>query len=359
GTFVAEVTLDSVALIQGNKIISRFREMELELKEGKPKDLVILRKILKKTGANPKLLQPKIFHALQLPYPQADSQADPTVNPTEHIRARLQVQVNQMLIHDPGTRLGRDSEALHQMRVATRRMRAIFRAVRSFLEPEWTTTIRQEVGWIGSLLGEVRDWDVLLASFQTEYSALASREEPAFELILKTFQDERSMARARLMDGLRSDRYLSLLNTLDESLTHLPFQPNHPSLTDLVPIAFSKLEKCVESTQGRFPQRELHRTRILVKRVRYTVELVKPFLSNHAKKFLQQAKCLQEILGQHHDALVAEHHLLSYRTLAQNPEVAFTTGILVERFRNRQREASRNLPQLWEKLRKLGKKMST
>jgi hypothetical protein len=127
GKFVAEVVLDSVALLQENKIISRFREMELELKEGKPSHLTFLRKTLQKAGAEPKALQPKIFQALQLPYPIADPQADPTASPSEHIRTKLQAQINQMLIHDPGTRLGRDIEALHQMRVATRRMRAIFR----------------------------------------------------------------------------------------------------------------------------------------------------------------------------------------------------------------------------------------
>jgi CHAD domain-containing protein len=359
GKFVAEVVLDSVALLQENKIISRFREMELELKEGKPSHLTFLRKTLQKAGAEPKVLQPKIFQALQLPYPIADPQADPTASPSEHIRAKLQAQINQMLIHDPGTRLGRDIEALHQMRVATRRMRAIFRSVRTFLEPEWTKKIRQEVGWIGSLLGEVRDWDVLLESLGKEYFGMNSKEERAFLHIQKIFQDERSLARGRLLEGLGSDRYLDLLNTLEDSLAHLPFQSDHPIMADLARKAFAKLEECVECTQGRFPEKELHHIRILVKRARYTVELSEPFLRKHAKPFLLQAKSLQEVLGQHQDALVLEHQLLSHRTLTRSPGVAFVKGILVERCRNRQKATRQNLPQLWEKLRKLGKKLPT
>ena len=357
GKFVAEVVLDSVALLQENKIISRFREMELELKEGKPSHLTFLRKTLQKAGAKPKALQPKIFQALQLPYPIADPQVDPTASPSEHIRAKLQAQINQMLIHDPGTRLGRDIEALHQMRVATRRMRAIFRSVRTFLEPEWTKKIRQEVGWIGSLLGEVRDWDVLLESLSKEYFGMNSKEERAFLHIQKIFQDERSLARGRLLEGLGSDRYVDLLNTLEDSLGHLPFQSDHPTMADLARKAFAKLEECVESTQGRFPEQELHHIRILVKRARYTVELSEPFLRKHAKRFLQQAKSLQDVLGQHQDALVLEHQLLSHRTLTRSPGVAFVKGILVERCRNRQKATRQNLPQLWEKLRKLGKKL--
>jgi CHAD domain-containing protein len=355
--FVAEVALDSVALLQDNKIISRFREMELELKEGKSSHLTVIRKTLQKAGAKPKPLQPKIFQALQLPYPLADPQVDPTAPPSEHIRARLQAQINQMLIHDPGTRLDRDIEALHQMRVATRRMRAIFRAVRSFLEPEWTKKIRQEVGWIGSLLGEVRDWDVLLESLGKECSDLNSKEERAFLHIQKIFQDERSLARGRLLEGLGSDRYLNLLTTLEDSLPHLPFQSDHPTLAHLARKAFAKLEECVESSQGRFPKQELHHIRILVKRARYTLELSKPFLQKHAKRFLQQAKSLQEVLGQHQDALVLEHQLLSHRTLTRSPGVAFVKGILIERFRTRQKAARQNLPQLWKKLRKLGEKL--
>jgi CHAD domain-containing protein len=167
------------------------------------------------------------------------------------------------------------------------------------------------------------------------------------------------MARGRLLEGLGSDRYVDLLNTLEDSLTHLPFQSDHPTMAGLAREAFVKLEECVESTQSRFPKQELHHIRILVKRARYTVELSEPFLRKHAKRFLQQAKTLQEVLGQHQDALVLEHQLLSHRTLTRSPRVAFVKGILVERFRNRQKVARQDLPQLWEKLRKLGKKLPT
>ncbi len=359
GKFVAEITLDSVAFLRENKIASRFQEMKLELKEGKGGQLVAIQKTLKKAGAKRQpLQQPKIFQALQLPYPLADLQVEPTSPPAEYIRARLQTQIYQILFHDPGTRLGRDSEALHQMRVATRRIRALFRTIRTFLEPEWTKKVTQEVGWIGALLGEVRDWDVLLESFQKECFHLHSQEERGFRLIVNTFQDERSLARSRLMEGLRSDRYLDLLNTLEDSVTRLPFQSDQPHMADLARKAFAKLEKYVESTQGRFPKQELHHTRILVKRARYTIELAEPFLVKRATRFLRQAKTLQGELGEHQDALVAEQRLLSHHGFSRKPGVAFVKGLLVERFRNRQRTARQRLHPLWQNLRKSGKKLS-
>ncbi|MCA9480628.1 MAG: hypothetical protein KC545_09770, partial [Nitrospira sp.] len=64
-------------------------------------------------------------------------------------------------------------------------------------------------------------------------------------------------------------------------------------------------------------------------------------------------------LGHHQDALVIEHQLLSHKTLLESPEIAFVKGILVERFRHRQILACQNLPQLWKKLRKSGRKLSS
>ena len=356
--FSAELILDSVALLQENKIIARFQELELELKTGQPKHLKPIRTIVEKAGASAKSLQPKIFQALHLSYPLVLPAPDAKAPPSDHIQARLQEQITQMVLHDPGTRLGRDSEALHQMRVATRRIRALLRSARGFLDPQWGKLIRKEVGWIGSRLGEVRDWDVFLESLHQESTGMHSpQEEQAFQLILNAFQEERSMARARLLEELRSDRYLDLLDTLENSLTHLPFQSDPPSMVDVVRQAFCKLEKFVDSTQGQFPKQDLHRTRILVKRARYTVELAQPLLHKRAKCFLQKAKCLQDLLGEHQDALVAENHLISQNLNTRNSEVAFVKGILVERFRHRQHAACQDLSKHWNKLRNIGNKL--
>lgn len=357
GRVIAAVTRDAVALLQDHKIIRRFQETELELKEGSIKQLKPIRKILEKAGATVKPLQPKIFQALDLPYPLEFPAALPDGPPTELIRTRLHMQFRQMLSHDPGTRLGRDSEALHQMRVSTRRTRAILRAVRSFLAPEWNEKARQEVGWIGSLLGEVRDWDVLLEYFRREFSDLSAEDHQAFQTILKQFEDQRSIARARLLQGLRSERYLDLLNFFESSMTRLPFQPDSTSIPDLSRKAFHKLDKFVNATGCRFPPDDLHRTRILLKRARYTVELAQPFLGKKAGRFLRQAKRLQELLGHHQDAVVAEDRLASLKPRTRGTRVAFVCGVIVERLRNHRQVVCRQIPQEWKKLHKTGKKL--
>ena len=92
-----------------------------------------------------------------------------------------------MLAHDPGTRLGTESEELHQMRVATRRLRAFQRAGSELLDPEWSESVRDELKWLGGALGTVRDLDVLVEHLTAEVelarrrpgSTAASSSEPS------------------------------------------------------------------------------------------------------------------------------------------------------------------------------------
>lgn len=357
GQVLAEVVLDSVALIRDKKVVHAFQELEVELQGGTAAQLKPIQKILLRAGAEEKPLQAKIFQALQLPYPLSLEFSDSSAPPTDYIRERLHSQFLQMLRNDPGTRLGRDSEALHQMRVATRRMRAIIRAVSSFLAREWTDPVRQELGWVGSLLGEVRDCDVLLESFRQNFHDFSSPEQRSFETILKNFEDQRSVARAKLLEGLRSDRYLNLLNHFEDSLNHLPFQPTPLTITELARKAFHKVQDFVNTSDSLFRKSELHRIRRLLKRARYALELAEPLLGKRAKRFLQQAKDAQDLLGQHQDAVVAEQRLLALKQHSRGTGIAYVTGLMVERLRNQQSQVYQQIPKQWQKLEKQGKKL--
>lgn len=204
---------------------------------------------------------------------------------------------------------------------------------------------------------EVRDWDVLLESFRQDFQDLSSNEQHSFQSILLKFEDQQSIARARLLEGMRSERYLTLLNHLEDSLTHLPFQPSPLTIIDLAKKAFHKLRDFVHASQSLFPQPELHRTRILLKRARYAIELAEPLIGNRAQRFLQQTKYTQDLLGQHHDALVSEHRLLALKQHSRGTGIAYVTGLMVERLRNKQTQVYHQIPKHWKKLEKQGKKL--
>ena len=82
--------------------------------------------------------------------------------PTDVVRAAIARSTARLLAHDPGVRLGDDPEDVHQARVATRRMRSDLRTFRRVLDEDWDESMRDELKWLGGLLGAVRDTDVLL-----------------------------------------------------------------------------------------------------------------------------------------------------------------------------------------------------
>ena len=128
----AEVVHDTVAVLDHQRVTRSFEELEVELIDGDEKALRGIEKELRRAGATDGETRPKVFQALDLEF-----QSEPVGEPddessAETLRARIREQVERVFAHDPGTRLGTESEELHQMRVATRRLRAFQRAGRGY-----------------------------------------------------------------------------------------------------------------------------------------------------------------------------------------------------------------------------------
>src|SRR6187397_2380407 len=70
----------------------------------------------------------------------------------ERLRAMLERQYAQILLHDPGVRLDLDPEDVHRLRVAVRRARAVLRAARPLLDRSWSGPLRDELKWLGGSL---------------------------------------------------------------------------------------------------------------------------------------------------------------------------------------------------------------
>ena len=71
---------------------------------------------------------------------------------------------------------------------------------------------------------------------------------------------------------------------------------------------------------------ELHRTRILLKRDRYAFEMAEPVLGKRTKRFLQQAKDMQDLPGQHHDAAIAEQQLFAFKQHSRGTGITYVDG---------------------------------
>ena len=272
------------------------------------------------------------------------------------LREMLEIQRVALLAHDPGVRLGDDPENLHRHRVAARRARASLRVARRHLDPEWRRPLNQALRELGEATGPVRDLDVVLEHLRAELDGLDETEEAAKAAILDRLEEERAAARRRLLEALDGRDYRFLLSRLRvpprlaDGVESVPLEP-------LAQREFRRLAKLVDRLGKRPGEREIHRLRIALKRARYAAELVAP-KGGGRKRFLADARILQELLGEHQDAVVAEQHLRKATVEDVRTAAAFAAGRIAERQRARRERVHDRLPAAWKRLRKSGARLS-
>jgi CHAD domain-containing protein len=295
-----------------------------------------------------------------LPAPLTTAPSDP---PAHHVRAALDLRLRALLTYDAGTRTGADIEDLHQMRVAVRRMRAMLKAARPLLDIAWADGLRAELGWLGRALGPVRDLDVMLERLRGEIADLPRQERVAGEVLVGSLEEERGTARAQMLAALDAPRYTALLERLADAV-RLPLPtPSatqaQPDLVDLVRKEAGRLRKAVKRAGENPPDEVLHQLRIYGKRLRYTGELVQPALRGTSrgkvvKQLLTATVHLQDVLGEHQDACVAEQRIRELLDgLGELPDahVVFVAGRLVEREHARAAEKRTHWRPAWEQVR--------
>jgi CHAD domain-containing protein len=268
------------------------------------------------------------------------------------LREMIEAQRQALLIHDPGARLGDDSENLHQHRVAARRTRAFLRAARAYVDPVWRRSLAGSLGELGEATGPVRDLDVLLEHVRAELDGLDEPDRAAGGVLAATLELELEAARRRLLGALNSDAYRSLLSRL-----RLP--PRLAPEADAVPLEriarkeFRRLSRVVDRLGGHPDEAAVHRLRIALKRARYVAELSAP-AGKAGRRFLADARALQTLLGEHQDAVVAEQRLRAATVVDLRSAAAFVAGRLAERQRARRARVREQLPAAWKRLRKSG-----
>jgi CHAD domain-containing protein len=280
--------------------------------------------------------------------------SDPTVH---QLRAALDTRLRALLTHDPGTRAGEDPEELHQMRVAVRRMRATLKAARPLLERTWADDLRAELGWVGRALGPVRDADVLIERLRGRAAAFDDSNREAVETLIETLVADRETARAEMLAVLGSRRYTALLRRLATAVSRpLPTPRGRvtaPPLVELVRAEYRRLSKAVRAAGENPPDEVLHALRIRGKRLRYTGELAAASGCKPVRKLVESTVALQDVLGEHQDACVAQHRvmlLLDGLGDLVDVSVAFAAGRLVEREELSRTATRQAWPAAWQRV---------
>ncbi len=273
--------------------------------------------------------------------------------------ARLQEQVwaqrRELLRHDPGSRLGDDPENLHKLRVASRRLRAFLRVARTVFDPAWEADVRAGLRTLAGASGPVRDLDVLIGWLRAELEGLDAGERRGGEALLAELESERGDVRRELIRVLDDPAYLLLLDKLA-----LPIEVvGRPVRISLRKRATRELRKLVDEVErlGDSPDDDgLHTLRIRVKRVRYAAELAGE-RSRRTGPVIDEARLLQDLLGDHQDAVVAEERLRRLAGQDASAQTAFVAGRLAERQRLKKDELKRELPAAWRRLRRATRRL--
>ncbi|MGW5862177.1 CYTH and CHAD domain-containing protein [Streptomyces sp. NPDC055239] len=388
GALLAEVSIDGVRaerLTEGGGTAG-WSEIEVELADdGDPALLDKVEKKLKKAGVRRSASTSKLSRALAETAPKESLELPKTLKSGkkagkseavaqavkeavgegpgtvgDHVLAYLRAQHDALVALDPDVR--RDlPDSVHQMRVATRRMRSAFRSFRKILDRSVTDPVGDELKWLAGELGVDRDQEVLTERLTARIAAVPRTLllGPVRGRLRIWSVSRRSGSRRRTVAVLDGKRYLMLLESVEALLADPPLlQAAAAPVGKALPKAVlkdyrrlaSRVEHALELPPGEKRDVAMHEARKAAKRARYAGEAATPALGKPAKRFAKQMKAVQGVLGDHQDSVVARDALRTLAIQAHSAgETAFTWGLLYGQEEAAATDRERELPQVWAK----------
>ena len=353
---IAEIAVDHVTVVKNGAVIQRFRELEIEQRQGDESLLRSIERDMRKAGASDHDGRPKFFRALLLSAPTSPVQPEAEVPAGDHLKFVLAQHVGWLMAHDPGTRLGTEIESLHQMRVATRRLRAVLRTCRPILLPAWVASLDQELRWLSEVLGPARDLDVQIAYFTDESSPLPQRDRLLLAQFLAHLRAQRVAIQQMVLSELTGARYFELIRRLRQAAQAPSVVESPIGIPQLAEGEFRKLHKAIRRLRPSPSDAALHKVRIKTKRARYAAELAQSTVGKPAFRFMKAARAVQELLGKHQDAIQAERYLRQFVKYSTSVRAGFLAGRMVEHQRYRRDMVRREMTPLFKTLLRRGKK---
>lgn len=268
---------------------------------------------------------------------------DPGMSAGDVAYAVLRKQFAALRANEPGTRLGEDIEALHDMRVASRRLRAAMAAFRPFLTPRMER-FREQLGWVAAALGEVRDLDVQLERMNEWRAGFPPERAAALLAVEAVLHTRRTAARRRMLAVLDSRRYERLCESFAAALRAGAPRSFVPGRVPILAVAPDMLERRYrrvrkqgdQITKSSVPD-AYHQLRIDAKKLRYALEFVgNGIYGKPALEFSSRVTTMQDVLGLHQDAYVAMdmlQEIADTQGRRLGPATLMAMGSISERYR--------------------------
>ena len=362
GSPVIEVVDDTVSVMDGDRVATRFREIEAEALTDPP-DGDLLGQVgdallaagavpgtMGKAGAalGPRAAVPP--DVAELPWPDASAPAGDAVS------AYLALHCRRLLLAD--LLLRRDlPDAVHQMRVSARRLRSGLKVFEPLIDEAWARDLRAELGWMASGLGAARDTEVLRERLDAHATELDEDDSARARAVIDAALARRmSQADDEVRAVVDSDRYVALLETLVEGVRRPPLterarESAEEALPPLVAKAFRRLDRRVAGLEIDTPSPVWHEARIAAKRARYSADAVAPVLGHDMERLADRLADVTEVLGSHQDAHVAQSTLRDLVAQA-DPAAAFALGRLLAVEEAAEMADRRRFIDLWPQVRR-------
>ncbi|WP_457593537.1 CHAD domain-containing protein [Hydrogenimonas sp.] len=220
----------------------------------------------------------------------------------------------------------KDPERLHQLRVAMRKIRALFSQTPTLFEPQWRERERNRIAALMRKTGEMRDIDVYLAEMEHYRKMLPKKLHPGIDRLERYLKSKEKAERERVDRFLAGKEFAQELEALmrfaqDDSLQGLGEEAQRPVILPIkkaLRLRYAKILKKGKRIDEHSPAGDYHAVRIEVKKLRYLMEFFSSILDSEAyNEMAGQLKSIQTILGKHQDLDVQREHLKFFSELSQ------------------------------------------
>ncbi|MEH0843461.1 CYTH and CHAD domain-containing protein [Micromonospora sp. CPCC 205711] len=347
---VAEDTVEARDLVSDER--QAWHELEVELVDGDEELLDAVEARLREAGARPVPVS-KSHRALGTRLAAA-AESTPTDSAVAPVAEYARAQRDVLIANHPAARHG-DQDAVHDMRVAVRRLRATLRTFRGLWDRSESEAVRAELRWLGAQLGPVRDAQVMAARLTDAVHAEPDELVlgPVVARITERFAADVATALDELGRAVDSDRYTALLTRLDRLLERPTADAADARwVSRRVRRAVTRADERLDAAlAGKRPvlagaegDVALHEARKAYKAARYAVEVRQPAGGKAAAALVDRLKDLQDLLGAHQDSVITREVLRreALRAYADG-ENTFTYGLLHAR---QAAAAERDVPDL-------------
>lgn len=220
---------------------------------------------------------------------------------------------------------------MHRARVAVRRLRSSLRTCEAFFQLGWARQRRERLRRLSAELSAARDSDILLARTEKLAASLPSVDRHAALLVIAALREKRALTYARLRESRRDAEHAKLEDDVssiaDEPVIWRSMSAASSVAPRLLRKTFKRLRRRVRRCGSDPSDEQLHAVRIAAKHYRYALEAFEPVTGGPVRSIARRVEHLQDVLGEEHDAAVAEQQL---RALATESNLAFAAGELTQ-----------------------------